>query len=38
MKAYIIHENDETKKLKSQPILNSTVTKIGKMEWISSLK
>jgi L-asparaginase II len=27
--------NDETKKLKSQPILNSTVTKIGKMEWIS---
>ena len=30
--------NDETKKLKSQPILNSTVTKIGKMEWISSLK
>ena len=30
--------NDETKKLKSQPILNSTVAKIGKMEWISSLK
>jgi L-asparaginase II len=28
--------NDETKKLKSQPILNSTVAKIGKMEWISS--
>ena len=31
-------ENDETKSLSSQPILNSTITKIGKMEWISSLK
>jgi L-asparaginase II len=31
-------ENDETKSLSSQPILNSTATKIGKIEWISSLK
>jgi L-asparaginase II len=29
--------NDETKKLKSQPILNSTVKKIGKMEWLGEL-
>jgi L-asparaginase II len=28
--------NDETKKLKSQPILNSTVKKIGKMEWLGN--
>jgi L-asparaginase II len=29
--------NDETKKIKSQPILNSTVKKIGKMEWLGEL-
>ena len=29
-------ENEETKALSSQPILNSTVTKIGKLEWIVS--
>jgi L-asparaginase II len=28
--------NDETKKIKSQPILNSTVKKIGKMEWLGN--
>lgn len=29
--------NEETKKIRSQPILNSTGAKIGKMEWISPL-
>lgn len=28
--------NTETKSLSSQPILNSTGAKIGKMEWIHS--
>ena len=28
--------NEETKKIKSQPILNSTLQKIGKLEWIAT--
>ena len=28
--------NEETKKIKSQPILNSTLQKIGKIEWIAT--